>query len=136
MADEPPFLILGSGGHAAVVAELLESLGLGAAGYVGPAAAPLPFALRWAGDDQWLERERPSARLANGIGSTGDPALRARLFEEAAQAGYRFPALVHPSAQVERVAFHHPTTPANVVAMKPTSAACTKILGTTSMAAV
>ncbi len=96
-----PFIILGAGGHAAVVADLLLAGGHAVLGCAAPAGQATPFGLPLLGDDAWLAAQPPStARLANGIGSIGDARVRAKVYDLYVGLGFRFPPLVHPAAIV------------------------------------
>jgi len=101
-----PFIIIGAGGHALVVADLLLSQGTPVLGFTdadrrlhGKNLLGLPVL----GDDSVLTTHpHDSIALALGIGSTGDNTVRRRLFENLSAQGYRFPCLIHPSAVVGR----------------------------------
>lgn len=99
MSDPRPFVILGAQGHAAVVIELIHSLGGTVAGCVGP-PQETPFGLPLLGEDDWLKDREGEFQLANGIGGIGDNAIRARVFERLEAQGFAFPKLIHPRATV------------------------------------
>jgi len=95
--SDTPFLVLGSGGHAAVVLDLLAAAGHRIAGTVSPAGGIDGVANL--GDDEALGIwGAGDVRIANGIGSTGDPAIRRNLFEMWSAHGFAFPPIVHPFA--------------------------------------
>ena len=100
-----PFVLLGGGGHAKVVLDVLHSLGATVRGVCDPALADRQGE-RWMGievlgDDDQLHVVAPTeVYLANGVGMMPGSGLRQRLFEEMTSAGYEFPALIHPSASV------------------------------------
>jgi UDP-perosamine 4-acetyltransferase len=92
--------MLGAGGHARVV---LTGCDAAVTGCIAPDPpdAPWPAAIPWLGGDAALEALDPQAvRLVNGIGSTGRPALRRRVFETARARGFRFAGAVHRAAHV------------------------------------
>jgi UDP-perosamine 4-acetyltransferase len=109
-----PFVIVGAGGHASVVTDLLQVLGVEIRGltdqkkasqHAGVLDVPI------LGDDGVLERLGPSQLcLANGLGiqprlREGDPpdpgtGLRRRVFEKWNSSGYSFPPIRHPGAIV------------------------------------
>lgn len=100
-----PVLIIGAGGHAGVVLDVLLSLGERVIGFadrdsalVGKVVQGLPVV---GDDDAVLQRHQPGeVVLANGIGGTRDTAARRAAYERYAARGYRFLTLVHPSAVV------------------------------------
>ncbi|HLO75981.1 MAG TPA: acetyltransferase [Magnetospirillum sp.] len=97
-----PFIILGGGGHALVVLDVLESMGASVRGYCDPQQSRhLPATLEWIGNDDDLLALGPQAAvLACGIGSTGSAKVRRAVFERFSAAGFGFPALRHASATV------------------------------------
>ncbi len=104
--DAPPVILLGAGGHAKVVAELVRAVGLRLEGVCDPAfaAAGVPEwrGLRVLGDDTALNRFHPKAyQLALGIGSLPGSQLRAARYHALTALGYFFPKLIHPSAVVD-----------------------------------
>lgn len=91
-------VLLGGGGHAAVVAEALRTMGVTVAGI----AAPEPprgalVALPHFGSDEALP---PGARLANGIGAVAPGGPRRAAFERLRRAGFEFLCVVHTAAVV------------------------------------
>lgn len=100
-----PVLIIGAGGHAAVVLDVLRAVGANTVGFADRAVALRGTNVRgmpvFGGDEAVFERYPPDrVMLANGVGgnqSTGD---RRAVFERFSGHGYRFMTLVHPSAVV------------------------------------
>ena len=93
----PNLLMVGGGGHARVLQELLFEAGHELAGYVAPSDAGLALAsseevgqLDRITDEQALALDPDSVLLINGIGSTGDLDLRASVFEKFKAAGFNF----------------------------------------------
>lgn len=98
-----PVIVVGGGGHAGVVVDVLALLGREILGIIDPALGrgERVHGVRVLGDDAFLEgRDPASTPLANGLGSTRSTALRARVFRELRAPGFRFETLVHPSAVV------------------------------------
>lgn len=93
-------ILLGAGGHATVLAEILQQSGKTLLGLAGPEAATsgLLAALPYLGDDAAMTQPPASVRLVNGLGSTNNTAARARLFQHFRAAGYRFADVRHPTA--------------------------------------
>jgi len=96
-----PVIVLGAGGHARVVIEVLRRIGAEILGYAAPAQlTTLAEGVGYLGNDEALEFPASEILLANGLGS-GD-ALRPRieLFTGFVETGFSFATLVHPSAVV------------------------------------
>lgn len=98
-----PVILLGAGGHAKVVLDLLQALDRQILGVCDPGLAgqgiPQWRALPVLGDDHAVEQYEPdSIELANGTGSLPGNTLRCRLHAQFTRQGYRFATLVHPSA--------------------------------------
>jgi len=99
-----PVIIIGSGGHAAVVADALLASGARVLGYTdsdprrrGARLCGLPVL----GDDSVLEEHLPGqAVLANGIGGTRVAKLRRTIQERLEASGWEFVAVRHPAAVV------------------------------------
>jgi UDP-perosamine 4-acetyltransferase len=106
---EPPVIVLGAGGHAKVVIDLLQKLGRSVLAALEPAPPAEPRRLLGVpveGEEKRLAGLAPdSVDLALGIGMpAADPikglAARRALAGALRARGFRFPALVHPSAIV------------------------------------
>lgn len=101
-----PFIILGTGGHAAVIRDLIECLGHEVAGVLTPefSAGSHWQGLHVLGNDDFLDQ--PSAAdyvYALGVGlMPNQTRLRSTLFAELMAKGLEVPTLVHPSAVVAR----------------------------------
>ncbi len=99
-----PVIVIGSGGHAAVVIETLHRCDIRIIGRTdadaGKEAGESPGVPLLGDDDAVLEYAPDSVRLVNGIGSVGEAGIRRRVFEHFRARGYRFARLVHPSAVV------------------------------------
>lgn len=95
------FVIIGGGGHARALQEVLESLGIGLHGFLAPSAHTSLIDVPWLGADDGLERlDTTTTLLVNGIGSTSDTDRRRDVFSAARQLGFTFPAVVDRSALV------------------------------------
>jgi sugar O-acyltransferase (sialic acid O-acetyltransferase NeuD family) len=93
----PNLLMVGGGGHARVLQELLFEAGHELAGYVAPSDAGLALVvaadaepLQRFTDEQVLALNPEEHLLINGLGSTGDLSLRASVFEKFKAAGFNF----------------------------------------------
>ncbi|WP_251941183.1 acetyltransferase [Salinibacter ruber] len=98
--SERPFIIVGGGGHARVLASTLRELGKSILGFTDPnSAASLGRDLEHLGSDDALADYAPSeVSLTVGVGSSDDTTRRARLFEEVKSTNFDFPPVVHPDA--------------------------------------
>lgn len=111
---QTPFIIVGAGGHASVVAATLRALKACIRGLTDKDPSRAGFAVLGApilGNDAVLESlSVESVQLANGLGiqpqvhglETPNPgtSLRRRVFETLSAAAFFFPPLVHPSAMI------------------------------------
>lgn len=99
-----PFVILGGGGHARVVLDVLRCLKHAVAGVVVPDAVPgtMWHGVPVLGADPWLETPPARAhRFAVGIGHVpGRSTLRQAVYARLVALGLRVPPLVHPAAVV------------------------------------
>lgn len=98
-----PVILLGAGGHAKVVLDLLQGNARTVIGVCDPNLARQGTE-KWRGvnvlgDDNAIHQFSPeSVELANGMGSLPGSLTRQRLHLTFSRQGYRFATLVHPSA--------------------------------------
>ena len=97
-------VVIGSGGHAAVVADALLAAGERVLGFTDADAhrhGSLLCGLPVLGDDAVLDTfTRADVRLANGIGGTRAEALRGSVQRRLEARGWQFTSVRHPSAVV------------------------------------
>lgn len=94
-------ILIGGGGHAHVVADVLSALGRPVRGFVAPSCKTVLEGVDWLGSDAVLDDLAPgSADLALGVGATGDASLRRALYQKLKGHGHGLPALVHPTASL------------------------------------
>lgn len=94
-------ILLGAGGHATVLAEILQTAGTPLLGLCAPhpPAPGLLAALPYLGDDEAVEQHAPdTVRLINSLGSTTGTSARTEIFQRFREAGYRFAGVRHLSA--------------------------------------
>ncbi len=94
-------ILLGDGGHAAVLREALGPGQHAVAGFTAPRSSQQAESGKhhYLGDDTTiLQYARDEIWLINGIGSTSRHGLRRDLFTELRQHGYDFLDVIHPSA--------------------------------------
>jgi sugar O-acyltransferase (sialic acid O-acetyltransferase NeuD family) len=103
MSEPKPLILVGAGGHAKVVFDLISVLGLDCLAVSCPEASNLR---QWRGlavisDQQLSELYSPAqVDLVLGIGFMPGTNLRQRLFEQFSQLGYQFRTLRHPTAWI------------------------------------
>lgn len=106
MTPPLPVIVLGYGGHAAVVIDALQQMGRVILGAVGPAAhegtRPCDIAgVTVLGDESELAQYPPdTVELAHGVGGGNVMSRRRLLFEMWRARGYRFASVIHPSAVI------------------------------------
>lgn len=96
-------LLIGGGGHAKVLMDMLNRNGYSIKGYAAltPSNEELFRELTFISDEMNLDREEFSGlHLFNGIGSTGDQSKRKEIYMQWVRRGYFFPSLIHPLAFV------------------------------------
>ena len=98
----PDAVIIGGGGHARVLAEVLARLGYGVLGFTAPTSTDLDRRLPYLGtDDQFISRLDPNRVVAIlGIGKTRCHDERLKLMDRLERAGLQFPAIVASSSTV------------------------------------
>lgn len=104
MADAP-FVVLGAGGHGAVVLGTLLDAGAEVKGLLDPGQEVGARVLDTPvlGPDAWLAAMAPAdVVLANGLGAVPGSQVRMRLYDAWRARGFGFPPLVHPSAVLGR----------------------------------
>lgn len=98
------YLILGGGGHALVLADLLLHQNRHLLGYAAPTdTGELCPGTPWLGTDATLGAllvHHPSLCLVNGLGSVGRITQRADLYTQLDGMGFRFATLRHPLASI------------------------------------
>lgn len=96
-----PLIIIGGGGHAAVLAETARAAGFEVAGYAAPEAGARNIA-PYLGTDDDLERSLSPGQfdLVIGVGSITPTSRRGDLFRAFAGRGHGFATIIHPHAIV------------------------------------
>ncbi len=101
-----PLILIGAGGHAAVLVELASVLGKTILGFIALEETQVPGFphIPYLGDDSYLTENyaREAIKLINGVGAISVPKNhhRDKLFSHYKNKGYLFETLVHPSAIV------------------------------------
>lgn len=95
-----PIFVLGGGGHAKVLIDILKLTGCTLLGFTDlrPDNGSILGVPR-IGDDQVILRYTPEEiQLVNAIGSIGSTNLRRKLYDEFTNRGYSFMTVIHPAA--------------------------------------
>lgn len=94
-------VVIGGGGHAKVVIDVLLLAGWSVAGYTDPAplAGERIAGVPWLGTDEVLPRLRTEG-IAWAVSAFGDNSRRLRMAERALDLGFALANAVHPSAQI------------------------------------
>ncbi len=106
MIDDKKYILLGSGGHAKVLYEILSIRGLAVNGIIAPQKPADTFwqALEYLGDDRQFNLSPEQCYLVNTLGSIKDTQPREILYQSYKLKNYNFPAIIHPSAIISRSA--------------------------------
>ncbi len=102
LESKHPVLIVGGGGHAKVVAELLQRLNRHVLGYIDSAETSLSdMGIQYLGDDQvGLKLDKQAISVTIGVGFLPGSMLRHRLYKAYKKAGFHFESFIHPSSTV------------------------------------
>ena len=104
MSKAQTVIVIGAGGHARVLLDVLGRCGVAVAGLTDADAGKhgkLLAGVRVLGGDKVLDKHPPASTiLVNAMGSTESMSLRQKVYERLKAGGYRFLTLVHPSAVI------------------------------------
>lgn len=93
--------MLGAGGHARVLQEIMLLTGGEIIGFIAPSADSQLPGVPWLGADSALATLDPAeVQLVNGVGSVSTPLLRRDVYRSGVSAGFTFATVVDPSATV------------------------------------
>lgn len=96
-----PVIIIGNGGHASVLIEILELMDKEIIGYTAP--IPSETELKYLGDDkEILKYSCQEVELVLGIGTVKASDVRRSLYESFKDKGYKFTTLIHPTAIIAK----------------------------------
>lgn len=92
-------IIIGNGGHASVLTEMLLMQDEKIIGFTAPNVEDNSFQLRYLGpDDIVLQYDKSEIELVLGIGMVGPNSLRAKIYQHFTQLGYHFKSVIHSTA--------------------------------------
>lgn len=97
-----PIVIVGGGGHAKVILDVLKGMSCEVLGYLNFCRqTEWQDEIAYLGEDEAVERFQPdSVLLANGVGSASSLTRRAEIFSRFKGLGYNFITTIHPSAVI------------------------------------
>lgn len=96
-----PIIIIGNGGHASVLTEILLVQKQTIIGFTAPTIEENAFQLAYLGTDEVIENYKPSdIELVLGIGTIQPSPLREKIFNTYTIKNYDFKSVIHPSAIV------------------------------------
>lgn len=97
--NNKPVIIIGNGGHARVLIEILLLNKKEIIGYTAPVKEDNPYNLSYIGNDLEILNYPPKKiELVNAIGSISNTSLRKKIFNQFKNAGYSFCSLIHPTS--------------------------------------
>jgi UDP-perosamine 4-acetyltransferase len=106
MNDASQLIVIGAGGHAKVLLDTLNLLGIQVSGIcdpLQPASGGLSR-LQWHADDDTVLHMNPAdTRLVNAIGSTRDTTKRSNVYRKFKTNGFHFLSLIHPRSSVSQL---------------------------------
>lgn len=95
------FVIVGGGGHARVVLDLLQKLGKSVAGYTAPEPSnEMPSSYLGTDGDLMKNHQAPTCLVAIGVGLPSSNPERAQLLEQFVNAGFEAPSIISPNAVI------------------------------------
>lgn len=105
MYEGKPVIVIGNGGHAKVLTEILLLNKQTIIGFTTPKKEINPYHLPYLGDDNCIFNYASSeVLLVNGLGSTENTNLRKQLYNQFSSVGYTFSQVIHPRAIVSSYA--------------------------------
>lgn len=100
-----PVIIIGNGGHARVLVDILLLQKREIIGYTAPNEENNPYSITYlGGDEEILKYDPQEIELVNALGSISDTKPRANIFNFFKLKGYRFSTTIHPSAVISETA--------------------------------
>lgn len=97
-----PVIIVGGGGHARVLLEVLRRMSCKVLGYLAPAESEGGCGgIDYLGNDEEVSSYKPgNVLLVNGVGSVASQETRNKVFFHFRKMGYEFATVIHPSAVI------------------------------------
>ena len=100
-----PIIILGNGGHASVLTEILLLQGRKVLGFTAPEEQRNSYGLGYLGTDEMIRTFNPEkVDLVLGLGTVNISYVRQSIFEDLKNQGYTFATCIHPTAIISATA--------------------------------
>lgn len=94
-----PIILIGNGGHAAVLVDILLQQKRTIIGFTAPEKQENRFGIPYLGQDEVIDSyNEVEIELVLGLGSINIPYVRARIFNQFKEKGYKFANVLHPSS--------------------------------------
>lgn len=103
MKNDRPVILLGAGGHARMLLEMIRQQKLTLLGYASPVISEQkPFTtLKWIGQDEFVfAKPADTVFVINALGSVGDTTRRRRLYNLFNDRDYHFKTLIHRTSTI------------------------------------
>lgn len=105
LKNEKPVIILGNGGHASVLTEILLLANREIIGFTCPQEEDNQFGLKYLGTDGVIDQfDSNEVELVLGLGSVNVSMVREKLFEYYVGKEYSFAKLIHPTSIISKYA--------------------------------
>jgi sugar O-acyltransferase (sialic acid O-acetyltransferase NeuD family) len=96
-----PVIVIGNGGHARVLVDILLIQKREIVGYTAPTEENNRYNVTYLGKDEEILKYHPlEIELVNALGSVSDTKLRTNIFNIFKSKGYVFSTIIHPSAVI------------------------------------
>lgn len=100
-----PIILLGNGGHASVLTEILLLQNRNILGFTAPEKQTNSYGLAYLGTDELIETYNPEeVELVLGLGTVCISTIRQSIFEEMKKRGHTFTTCIHPKAIISSTA--------------------------------
>ncbi len=106
MSPHKPTIMLGAGGHALVLLDLMQQMEIELIAVVSPSVPQIDELKQYQwinGDENVTDFKNTEFYLINGIGSTGKIDARASVFNYHSEHEYNFISLSHPTASISKL---------------------------------
>lgn len=93
-----PIILIGNGGHSAVITEILQMMNYEIVGFTAPELQSNRYGLPYLGSDEVISHYHPNEiELVLAIGSIRVSNVRKRFFNQYKSTGFKFTSVIHPS---------------------------------------
>lgn len=96
-----PVILIGNGGHAAVLTDILLQQARSIIGFTAPKKQENRFSIPYLGPDHIIGTFNPNdVELVLGLGTINVSSVRSQIFQEFKDRGYRFTSVIHQNAVI------------------------------------